>query len=576
MHISVNTEGILTSGYQSNIGPIIFKSNADSIISPLKFDSIRFPGGNLGNLYHPFKKGTTEIAPGYGFRTEEFPKNTVFYNIYAEWDKTQTENMIYPFMRWLKSIGVNKILYVANIKNGNIDEILWVINEFTRPDNGIGVFEIEGIELGNELYFAQWGTWTKNILGQWKSTLMTPERYLSLAKPISDAIRSEYPQIPQAVPGWHNGGYTDTNKSISIPQSNNWNLKVSKANFQYEAYVVHDYIRIETTDPSSNLSNLISNVSSLTNYKSSGYITRINEYFSRYFGGKKRWWTELNVEDPARMIGNTVLHGAIMMEAACELKYQGIDIFCFHNLANTIIGMSMIWSAKNSNRVNITSFYHTNLILSKLKGYTENISTSSDGQFHIWRFKKGNDNAICYVNKTTSVKRIDIPSQSSSVYSVSGGLGSSNRSDTDSIVDPAFRLNSNKTGSNWPLSEFSIVDSQISVDYYDAPTGYGIIKWTAIEDFGGIPQSNLQTPTNFRVTVNSPTAADAEWSPVTSASSYEVRQKRTHSLVWAIKKTSETQENLNGLSGNQYQAQVRSNYTGNSSLWSSSIKYTYL
>jgi len=231
MITSVNTEGILTSGYQSSVGPIIFKSNADRVFKELNLDSIRFPGGNLGNLYHPFKKGSNDLAPGYGFRTDEFPKNTSFYNIYAEWDKTQTENMIYPFMSWLNNIGVKKVLYVANVKNGNIKEISWVINTFLT--NG---FEIIGIELGNELYFGQWGSWSKNILGQWKSTLMTPEEYIRMVVPVSDFLKLNYPNIKQAIIGWHNGGYTD--KAVSSLKSNEWNDKISKSNIKYDAYVV--------------------------------------------------------------------------------------------------------------------------------------------------------------------------------------------------------------------------------------------------------------------------------------------------------------------------------------------------
>lgn len=471
MITSVNTEGILTSGYQSTVGPIISKSNSNEVYSNLNLDSIRFPGGNLGNLYHPFVKGTTNIAPGYGFRKEEFPPNTVFYNVYADWDKTQTENMIFPFMRWLKNIGVSKVLYVANVKNGTVDEVMWVIDTFTS--NG---FEICGVELGNELYFAQWGKWTKTLFGR-KSTLMTPEEYINFCTPVSNKIREKYPDIKQAVLGWHNSGNASTSAAISLSKSNDWNSKVSKVPFKYEAYVVHDYLRIESTDSSSSLNILINSVTNLTKYKSSGYLTRINKYFSGFFQNKEKWWTELNVEDPFKMIGNTVLHGAIMMEAMCESKYQGVDLFCFHNLGNLTIGMSMTWSPKEANRVNLTSFYYTNIIMSRIKDFNEIVTTTSDGEFFTWHFKRGSENVICYVNKTTNVKTITIPSTKSSVYAISGSLGSSNRSDSDSIVDPAFRVNSKKTGTSWSLSEFSIVDLVLTNGSYNAGTGYGIITW---------------------------------------------------------------------------------------------------
>ena len=212
----------------------------------------------------------------------------------------------------------------------------------------------------------------------------------------------------------------------------------------------------------------------MTKYKSSNYLTNINRYFSQYFKDKESWWTEVNVEDPSKMIGNTIIHGAIMMEMLCESHYQKVDLFCFHNLTNTIIGMSMTWSPKNATRVNITSFYHTNIMLSKVKNYNTSVKTSSDGEFHTWQFKEGNKNILCFVNKTNVTRRLFLDKSINKVYVVQGDLHSSNFSDSDSTLDPAYRVNSKK---NWTLAEFKVINENLSVNYFDASCGYGVIEW---------------------------------------------------------------------------------------------------
>lgn len=467
MQTSVNTEGILTSGYNSSTPSNISKTNANFVFSDLSLDSIRFPGGNLGNLYHPFQVDGVTEANGYGFRRSEFPKNTVFYDVYEAWDQTQTENVIEPFIRWLESINVNKVLYVANVKNGTVNEALWVIDRFAQAN-----IEVIGVELGNELYFAQWGTWTRNFLGQWTSTLMTPQQYVSLATPISQAIRAAHPNIPQAVLGWHNGGATS--RAVTLPKANAWNSTIANSGLTYEAYVVHDYLRIESTDSSKSLAEMTSKVIGLTKYRTSGYLSGIFNYFNQYFSGKESWWTEINVEDPFKLIGNTLLHGAIMFEAACELQRLGVDLLSYHNLTSNVIGMSMTWSPKGSNRVNITSFYYTGLMVAQLKNYSTFITASSNDEFHTWRFKNGSQNMICFVNKTTTTQQIRLSSPNTNIYAVHGALHSSNLSDGDSVVDPAYRINSRK---NWALAPFSVIETTTNSPSYAAPTGYGILTW---------------------------------------------------------------------------------------------------
>lgn len=113
-------------------------------------------------------------------------------------------------------------------------------------------------------------------------------------------------------------------------------------------------------------------------------------------------------------------------------------------------------------------------MMSKIKDYGTPVKTSSDGEFHTWEFKEGNKSVICFVNKTNITRRIFLEKSNNKIYVVQGDLHGSNFSDTDNRLDPAYRVNSNK---NWSLSEFRLLDRNITDNYFDASCGYGIIEW---------------------------------------------------------------------------------------------------
>jgi hypothetical protein len=101
---------------------------------------LRFPGGTIGNYYHP-------DGIGYGMKKEE-TGNTLSDLVKAQ--PLFRQNAIYHFADLCK-MSNSKVVYVANMLTGNTDEMLWVLDFFNKA--GIDVI---AVELGNEFYFSDW------------------------------------------------------------------------------------------------------------------------------------------------------------------------------------------------------------------------------------------------------------------------------------------------------------------------------------------------------------------------------------------------------------------------------------
>jgi hypothetical protein len=300
---------------------------------------LRFPGGSISNFYHPEGKGN-------GFKPEEFilQEANITKNLQKLLMKneklSERPNFITDFTTLAKHLQC-EVIYVANITSGSISESLNILKHF--KDNGI---KVRGVELGNELY-----------LTGYKQIVPDASKYIELAVPFANAIKSAYPDIPIAIPAESRG--------IEKPNYNSaWNSQLSQASF-YDAIVVHVYPD-EPECPQDNLGDMFNcSLTSLTNFANNSFPTNLST-FSDQFRNKRIWITEWNMKKPGKNIGSTVLQALYAADFFLELNdwnknNSKLDIAMYHNLSADEFGYSLV-NPKDGGYVANTAFYTFKLL----------------------------------------------------------------------------------------------------------------------------------------------------------------------------------------------------------------------
>jgi|GEM_PF-2593028 len=245
----------------------------------------RFPGGTIANFYHPDGKG-------YGFREAETRgKLPEIVKAMPLFDK----NAIYHFVTLCKMAN-SKVVYVANLLNGTVDEALWGI-KYLRSQN----IEVIGVELGNEFYFREY-----------RADFPTVQSYITKAKAYAAAIRKYDPSLKIGAVA---ADATEPNPKNEFGIfMNEWNKVLGKETF-YDFYIPHLYPKVQGCEQKggNDLKAVFDCVDITLATEYYNYHKVITDYYKQFYGNRKMWVTEWNV-DAASTTANTLRHAAFVGE----------------------------------------------------------------------------------------------------------------------------------------------------------------------------------------------------------------------------------------------------------------------
>lgn len=420
---------------------IYLGTNSVGSIKKMGAQVLRFPGGMVGNYYHP-------NGNGLGYKSNEIPFNS-FYTGDLDWsNKVANKNLIYYFIDYAKQLGVTEVIYVANVWTGTVDEMKQVIDTFLS--NGLSV---KRVELGNEMMFNPFISKIKNGAG-----------YVNMIKPFAQELRRAYPNIKIGVVGWHNVGQLGANPGF--PKTKEWNTSLQQFGL-FDAFIFHEYRNIKSCDSKADLQSTFVCVNGLTHFQKNKYLENITKYFKSFDANKEVWMTEFNVDDPYTRIGNTFLHASQIFEIALltvdEILAGRLNVVVHHNLgANTVSGMAALYGWANQPLNHSTSalaleyFREAQNLVTDSYAQVSTLATAVDKDTEVITrvFKSGQKTIIFYTNKSSknvnfSVKKTD-GSKLTKITSSKTLQGSQLWS---THLDPAYKVGG---GKNWMISPLNI------------------------------------------------------------------------------------------------------------------------
>jgi len=314
---------------------------------------LRFPGGTIGNFYHPNKE-----AYGFNFSdVEHWYSGNFSTRVHslkqAAVKRGHDHDYIDDFIFLSKKVNA-KVIVNANILTAEKSEIIYILNRF--KDEGV---EVLGVELGSELSNR---AYKKNIRSVYD--------YIQLAKKCSENIKSSFPDMKVAV-------VSAPLKERMPNRLKNWNSILAKEDF-YDAIVHHSYHTV--VDGESDAGVMVSEKKMNDSKKKqfdlykdrillelqTGFVSRIKEYNS-IFNNKEIWITEWNLQ-MTKTTGNTLFQTLFVSHYLLELlsnkELQNIKIATYHNLAGRDVSGSIFKGVKDGFEIHST--YYPLTFLSKI------------------------------------------------------------------------------------------------------------------------------------------------------------------------------------------------------------------
>jgi hypothetical protein len=289
------------------------------LISSLHAEVLRFPGGTIGNFYHP-------TGGGYGLIPSEFEKlegkaPETLSNQLAKFSGDST-NYLIPFIELAKQTNAS-VLLVANVITGTPQELEYLISILLQSN-----LKIEGVELGNELF-----------LPAYVNYFPTANEYLNRITPFIEFLKANHPSIPYSIPVsfGHSG----------VKRATDWNSEIhDKGNSEYLS--IHYY-----SDPSKK--------------------DYVEDYEARYklllelFPNKHFWLSEFNLLHPGKEFGNShfqALQNSRLISHAL-VNSNELSLLIYHNLLGSDNAFSLLSKDKNETKQNysfqsFSTFYKCN------------------------------------------------------------------------------------------------------------------------------------------------------------------------------------------------------------------------
>lgn len=276
------------------------------MISSLHAEVLRFPGGTIGNFYHP--KGN-----GYGLIPSEFQslEGKAIETLGNQINKSteDSSNYLFPFIDVAKRTNAS-VLLVANVISGTPQELDYLISTILQSN-----LKIEGVELGNELF-----------LPAYVNYFPTANEYLNRITPFVEFLKSNHPSIPFSIPVsfGHSG----------VKRATDWNAEIhDKGKSEYLS--IHYY-----SDPSKK--------------------DYVEDYEARYklllelFPNKHFWLSEFNLLHPGKEFGNShfqALQNSRLISHAL-VNSNELNLLIFHNLLGSDKAFSLLSKDKNETKQN--------------------------------------------------------------------------------------------------------------------------------------------------------------------------------------------------------------------------------
>jgi len=272
------------------------------LISSLHAEVLRFPGGTIGNFYHP-------TGGGYGLIPSEFTKleGKAPETLSNQLTKSSGDstNYLIPFIELAKQTNAS-VLLVANVITGTPQELDYLISTLLQNN-----LKIEGVELGNELF-----------LPAYVNFFPSANEYLNRITPFIEFLKANYPSIPFSIPVsfGHSG----------VKRATDWNAEIhDKGKSEYLS--IHYY-----SDPSKD--------------------DYIEDYEARYklllelFPNKRFWLSEFNLLHPGKEFGNShfqALQNTRLISHAL-INSSELNVLIYHNLLGADNAFSLLSKVNNT------------------------------------------------------------------------------------------------------------------------------------------------------------------------------------------------------------------------------------
>ena len=332
--INPNLFGFCTSNSFTYVNT--YDTSFHSKVDGLSPKVLRFPGGTIGNFYHPKGKA-------YGFSVTDVEKyyegrfsSRVHTLIHAAKQKEHVTDYIEDFIILAKRYN-SKVIVNANILSSDKDEIIYILNKFKNEG-----LEVLGVELGSELSNRAYKKHIKSVYD-----------YINTAKSYSLYIKSVFPDIKV--------GVVAAPIKDKIPNRiMNWNIILSQENF-YDAIIHHSYHKVVDGEEDAGVMISEDDVKNSRDdqfnlYKdrileelSYGFLNRMSQYTS-IFKDKEIWITEWNLQ-MTKTTGNTMFQSLFVAHYLLELlsnpNLPSITIATYHNLAGRDVSASIFKGVKD-------------------------------------------------------------------------------------------------------------------------------------------------------------------------------------------------------------------------------------
>ncbi|MCB9032630.1 MAG: hypothetical protein H6553_02215 [Chitinophagales bacterium] len=270
---------------------------------------VRFPGGTIGNYYHPNKYG-------YGF-TQKVVLTSRNFGPLSKLQIEKKPDILNAFITLCKANNASAI-YVVNVYDeGTPEEMIYVINKL--KENNIKVL---GVELGNEL----------NLVGH-RNEYPDAKTYANSIRPFAEAAHKFFPDVPVGVitEGPFNAAEIKTQRGKFFHQ---WNLDLAKEDF-FDAFVLHSYTRCDDCLKNSNFDLLFETTNETQINFLNTYFENITTYYKNIIGSdKKIWMTECNVGKWQVFFENTQYQANYEMKFLIRLIKSNITSTDFIDIMN--------------------------------------------------------------------------------------------------------------------------------------------------------------------------------------------------------------------------------------------------
>lgn len=253
-----------------------------ALVSQLKPQNLRFPGGIVANFYHWKRSGFIENQLTITNSTALNERNR--RNFQQLRNRRNGRLSFDEFMGLCQQLGIKPVI-TLNLYTGSPEEsAAWV--RYAKEKG----YQIAGWELGNEFYLAAY-----------RNKFPSVQTYIDVAKQHAAAIRAVDPNVKLGAVA-STAGFHLTAKGEQADYEKAWNDRLGREKF-FDAYIVHMY-----AFPRERRNLSFEQLRAALIGDSDIALTQAVNYYQQRYGDRPLWVTEWNITEPRNKIANTQLH----------------------------------------------------------------------------------------------------------------------------------------------------------------------------------------------------------------------------------------------------------------------------